>query len=87
MTTHPALLSMVEVNLPAMTREAVEALTGHDDPAIREAAEAELDRRSDCVHDGAVDIDPESRGTRGRCEACNALVVDFGEGWESGFLD
>jgi hypothetical protein len=87
MTTHPALMAMLEVNLPAMTREAVDALTRHSDPAVREAAENELDRRSDCAHDRDVDLDPESRGTRGRCETCGALVVDFGEGWESGWID
>lgn len=40
-----------------------------------------------CGHDeSSVTVDDESRGDRGYCKDCGEVVVDFGEGWESGWI-
>ena len=93
--TGAALVSMVEVNIGSMSDRAVEDLTRNPVEAVRAIAKREqADRREaaeaedvDCDHND-VDIDEDYRtGPMGRCIPCGALVVDFGEGWESGWLD
>jgi hypothetical protein len=91
--TGKTLIGFAERNAPAMSDRALEDMARNPVPEVAAIARAEIadreaDRLSDCTHpDRLVSLDDESRGTRGHCAGCNALLVDFGEGWETGWLD